>query len=251
MNKIITSITSFFGFFILLFGLSMFISYFFVSDLNTANLQTVYDKNIDTYITNNLNTLKTELKVPEIKPSDLPAIRSNCDASKDSPFCNEDFLSGKITVDEVVKQMLKSQLSFENAGFDKAIAPIEQMKNSVSVGYGIGLFILGILLIFISKSFNVVLSLKAISFESAIGAIISAASFKAMPYLLQGLTSAKTSGLSGAQADLSNLLSSTMTEWMQVASDKAFFVCLIITGISAIFYIITSVIQKKQTTSLV
>lgn len=246
LKRVFSWLMSVLGFFIILSGLGMITTSFFVNALNIDDLKMIYDSNFDNYLTNNIEKIKAEQNIPNITPDQLPLLREGCKTAADNLFCNEDFLSGKITADEVIKQTIKSQMSFEKTGLQQAIAPIEQMKQKVSMVYGIVLFIIGVLFVFISKSFNTIQSIKSIAYESAFGSVISAVSFKAMPYLMQKLISVKIAGMAAAESELVSLVSNTMIEWMRAALDNAFIICLILTGVFAVIYVIVLIIHKKS-----
>lgn len=236
------------GFFVLLTGVFLFTMSFVVSAMDSEELYTIADAKIDKLIEDNLESIKKEQNIPDLTQEQIKVLEAQCVENPESDFCDERLFSGELTQDELMKEYLKEQMDIKGQ--------IESTKNAMPdfVGsftkfatplYGLLIFALGVLIIFIGKSFNVISSLGTIFYESAFAFAIAAINFKIMPSFIEKMVSANVMGAGSAETQFTTLIPEILLAWLGAALNKAFIVSLTLTIVFVVAYIILLIVKKK------
>ncbi|MFC1728147.1 hypothetical protein ACFLZ7_01620 [Nanoarchaeota archaeon] len=223
------------GFFVLLFGISMFTMSFFVDSLDSEGLYTIADEKIDSMIDSNLDGIKEEqLKTQGISLEDFERA---CEQTPGQTLCD----------DELLKEEIKKQIDIRESGgpITDLLTMLDDVKQKNLFLYGILLFIGGSVIILFGKSFDFIAALGVIAYESAFASFIAGVNFKVMPFLIEKLVSSSAAGM-GAESELTSLIPNIILEWLNPALSKAFIVSVVLVAVFAVLGVIAYILKKKS-----
>lgn len=236
------------GFFVLLSGVYLFTSSFIVQAMDTEELYNIADGKIDILIDENLDKIKEEQNIPDLTSEQIADLKERCRENPNEGFCgDDDFLSGRITQDEAMKKAIKAQMDIRGQ-IESTKAKLPGILNTsvryATPFYGVLVFTLGVLLVFISKFFDVMASLGTVFYETAFASFISAVNFRIVPYMIEKLASASMVG--GGGIDPTKIFVEILLSWIGPAINKAFWISLVMGIVFVVFYIILFIYQKKS-----
>lgn len=161
-------------------------------------------------------------------------------------FCDDRFIRGEISFDDVIKEKINDQVdNVTIISMDTFKAGLEKYQQTNLILITLAAGILSLIIY--------VLANGAKGFQKFAGntcwlSILSAVSFKAMPFIMDGILKVTLAGKDATSQQVASLLMQTIKDWLIPAMDKAFWISILI---AVIAFIIWAIVKLRTEYSFV
>jgi hypothetical protein len=186
----------------------------------------------------NIEKLKT--LTPEIKKQVLVP-QCSAEGMQDEFFCNPQFISGELSLDEVLKQSANKQVdNFTIQTMDMFKVKLEAYEKVNLVLVGIVCGIISLLIYLLTYGFR---GLQKFTGNASWLALLSAISFKIMPLIINKILTAVAVSQNAMEQKVTALVSQTLIDWLVPAMNKGFFVSLMI---AIVAFVVWGILKLKR-----
>jgi len=219
----------------------------FISSINSGyeNAKLEAGKQADIFAVSSVPTiyaqnpeLKASIDAINLLPAELRAqtLNEQCKDKSEQPFCDEDFISGKLTFDEILKKQTKAQLQ------PLLIQALDEVKLQLAIFNKFPLVLISIIsavlgIIFYMLAQGMFKGLQFFSGNVSWLSFLSAVSFKFMPYVLNKAISKMQQDIPAGAEGISEAMKNILLSWLTPAVNDAFMFSIYLTIISFIIWI--------------
>ena len=200
-----------------------------VSVLAAQSIPGIYAQNPD---------LKKSIEAINELPADVrkQSLEEQCKDKSDQPFCDQDFISGKSSFDDVLKKKTKEQTE------PVFIQALDNVRNQLAVFSKFPLVLISIIsailgIVFYMLAQGTLKGFQIFSGNIAWLSFLSAISFKFMPGVLEKAVSAMQQNVPVGSEGVSLVMKSILFSWLTPAIDDAFMFSIYLTIISFVIWI--------------
>ncbi|MBN2421199.1 hypothetical protein JXB27_02875 [Candidatus Woesearchaeota archaeon] len=191
----------------------------------------------------NIDKLSSMTK--EEKSASLPILCSQEETSGEI-FCDSRFIRGEMLLDDVIKEKINEQVdNVTVVSMDVFKSGLEKYQKNNLVLIAIATGILSLMIYLFASGAR---GIQKFSGNACWLSLLSALSFKAMPFVMDGILKVTLAGKDATSQKVASLLMQTIKDWLIPAMDKAFFISLIIAVIS---FIVWAIVKLRTEYSVV
>ncbi len=159
-----------------------------------------------------------------------------CVNAKDQPFCNSDFINGRITFDAALRDNINVQIdNATSSAMDLFKEKFEKYQKTNFILIGIITGILSLMIYFIVKG---KLGVKIFFGNASWLGLLSAISFKIMPGLMNGVVTAVQTGKTIEEQKVMEVMSNIVISWINSSMHRAFIVSMIIFASAGLVWLV-------------
>ena len=182
--------------------------------------------------------MKKSIEAINELPADVrkQSLEEQCKDKSDQPFCDQDFISGKSSFDDVLKKKTKEQTE------PVFIQALDNVRNQLAVFSKFPLVLISIIsailgIVFYMLAQGTLKGFQIFSGNIAWLSFLSAISFKFMPGVLEKAVSAMQQNVPVGSEGVSLVMKSILFSWLTPAIDDAFMFSIYLTIISFVIWI--------------
>ncbi|MEK6887188.1 MAG: hypothetical protein AABW88_05140 [Nanoarchaeota archaeon] len=226
----------------------------FISSINSGYENAKYEvsKQVDIFSAQNIPTiyaqnpeLKASIDALNALPPDVKkqTLEEQCKDKSEQPFCDEGFISGELTFDEVLKKKTKEQ--FEPS----FLQALDEVKNQMAVFNKFPLTIISVIsailgVIFYMTAHGMFKGFQVFSGNVSWLSFLSAASFKFMPNVLNKVIANMQQNVPAGSESISALMTDILFSWLTPAINNAFMFSIYLAALSFILWIGIKLFRK-------
>lgn len=164
---------------------------------------------------------------------------------KTQPFCDSRFLEGKMELDDIIKENIKTQ--FETA----MLQALEEVKTQLGLFTKYPLILISIIsavlsIVFYMIAHDLMKGIQMFSGNASWLSFLSAISFKFMPNILQKLVSQAQQNVPAGAEQISATMQNILFSWLNPAINNAFMFSVYVTVISFMIWLAIKLLRKYE-----